>query len=113
MGGNKKRMGSYSMSYEKHGRGMIAVNLVHNFLIQEGYQVFNEDHSQGLIDMVAIKEDGDVLFIDVKCLARRSDGTRINRILRDKQKQLEKALQNKIQIIYADIDTGQVEFKRR
>ena len=59
------------MSYEKHGRGMIAVNLVHNFLIQQGYQVFNEDQSQGIIDMVAINEEGDMLLIDVKALARR------------------------------------------
>ena len=31
------------MSYDKHGRGMVAVNLVHNYLIKKGYQVFNED----------------------------------------------------------------------
>jgi hypothetical protein len=54
------------MSYEKHGRGMIAVNLVHNFLIKQGYQVFSEDQSQGMIDLVAINEDGDMLLIDVE-----------------------------------------------
>ena len=80
------------MSYEKHGRGMIAVNLVHNFLIKQGYQVFSEDQSQGMIDMVAINEDGDMMLIDVKALARRTDGTKINRILRPNQKQLEDAL---------------------
>ena len=30
------------MSYDKHGKGMVAVNLVHNYLIKEGYQVFSE-----------------------------------------------------------------------
>tara|TARA_R110000765_G_scaffold111867_1_gene203797 strand:+ start:448 stop:705 length:258 start_codon:yes stop_codon:yes gene_type:complete len=76
------------MSYEKHGRGMIAVNLVHNFLIKQGYQVFSEDQTQGMIDMVAINEEGDMLLIDVKALARRKDGTKINRIIRPNQKNL-------------------------
>jgi len=101
------------MSYEKHGRGMIAVNLVHNFLIQQGYQVFNEDQSQGIIDMVAINEEGDMLLIDVKALARRTDGTKINRILRPNQKKLEDVLSTKIQLIYADVETGEIDFNRR
>ena len=101
------------MSYEKHGRGMIAVNLVHNFLIQQGYQVFNEDQSQGIIDMVAINEEGDMLLIDVKALARRTDGTKINRILRPNQKKLEDVLSTKIQLIYADVETGEINFNRR
>jgi Holliday junction resolvase-like predicted endonuclease len=101
------------MSYEKHGRGMIAVNLVHNFLIKQGYQVFNEDQSQGIIDMVAIDEEGDMLLIDVKALARRTDGTKINRILRPNQKKLEDVLSTKIQLIYADVETGEIDFNRR
>jgi Holliday junction resolvase-like predicted endonuclease len=101
------------MSYEKHGRGMIAVNLVHNFLIKQGYQVFNEDQSQGIIDMVAIDEEGDMLLIDVKALARRTDGTKINRILRPNQKKLEDVLDIKIQLIYADVETGEIDFNRR
>ena len=101
------------MSYEKHGRGMIAVNLVHNFLIKQGYQVFSEDRSQGMIDMVAINEEGDMLFIDVKALARRTDGTKINRILRPNQKKLEDVFKTKIQLIYADVETGEIDFYRR
>jgi Holliday junction resolvase-like predicted endonuclease len=101
------------MSYDKHGKGMVAVNLVHNYLIKEGYQVFSEDQSQGMLDMVAINEDGDILFIDIKALARRSDGSKINRILRPNQKKLEETLDNKIQIIYADVDTGEIDFNRR
>jgi len=101
------------MSYEKHGRGMIAVNLVHNFLIKQGYQVFSEDRSQGMIDMVAINEEGDMLFIDVKALARRNDGSKINRILRPNQKKLEDVLNTKIQLIYADVETGEIDFYRR
>ena len=101
------------MSYEKHGRGMIAVNLVHNFLIKQGYQVFNEDQSQGMIDMVAINEEGDMLLIDVKALARRTDGTKINRILRPNQKKLEDVFKTKVQLIYADVETGEIDFNRR
>ena len=101
------------MSYEKHGRGMIAVNLVHNFLIKQEYQVFSEDQSQGMIDMVAINKEGDMLFIDVKALARRNDGSKINRILRPNQKKLEDVLNTKIQLIYADVETGEIDFYRR
>lgn len=110
---NYERNGSERMSFEKHGRGMIAKNLIHNYLINEGYQVFSEDTSQGLIDMVAVREDGDVLFIDAKALSRRSDGTKINRILRKGQRELEKALQSMIQLIYADTETGEIIFNRR
>ncbi len=92
---------------------MIAVNLVHNFLIKQGYQVFSEDQSQGMIDMVAINEEGDMLFIDVKALARRNDGSKINRILRPNQKKLEDVLNTKIQLIYADVETGEIDFYRR
>ena len=101
------------MSYEKHGRGMIAVNLVHNFLIKQGYQVFSEDQTQGMIDMVALNKEGDILLIDVKALARRTDGTKINRILRPNQKKLEDVLNTKIQLIYADVETGEIDFNRR
>ena len=101
------------MSYEKHGRGMIAVNLVHNFLIKQGYQVFSEDQTQGMIDMVALNKEGDILLIDVKALARRTDGTKINRILRPNQKKLENVLNTKIQLIYADVETGEIDFNRR
>ena len=101
------------MSYEKHGRGMIAVNLVHNFLIKQGYQVFSEDQTQGMIDMVALNKEGDILLIDVKALARRTDGTKINRILRPNQKKLEDVLDIKIQLIYADVETGEIDFNRR
>ena len=101
------------MSYEKHGRGMISVNFVHNYLIREGYQVFSEDQSQGMIDMVAINEDGDMMFIDVKALAKRADGTKINRMLRPNQKKLEDALNTKVQLIYADVDSGEIDFNRR
>ena len=63
--------------------------------------------------MVAINEEGDILLIDVKALARRTDGTKINRILRLNQKKLEQVLGIKIQLIYADVDTGEIEFNRR
>ena len=97
------------MSYEKHGRGFIAQNLIHNFLIQKGYQVLTEDTTQGLIDLVAIPPKGDVLFIDAKCLARRKDGSKINRILRDNQRQLEQDTNIKVHLIYADIETGEIK----
>ena len=66
-----------------------------------------------MIDMVAINEEGDMLLIDVKALARRTDGTKINRILRPNQKKLEDVFKTKIQLIYADVETGEIDFNRR
>ena len=61
-----------------------------------------------MIEMVAINEDGDMMLIDVKALAKRADGTKINRMLRPNQKKLEDALNTKVQLIYADVETGEM-----
>mgnify|MGYP001163537649 CR=1 FL=1 len=99
------------MSLEKHGRGVIATLLVHADLIKRGYQVFTEDTGQGIIDLVAVHlETGETKYIDVKCLARRKDGSRISRILKDTQKEFEEQTGLLIDLVYADVDTGVVEY---
>jgi predicted RNA-binding protein with TRAM domain len=102
------------MSYEKHGRGVVASLLVHADLIKRGYQVFTEDTSQGLVDLVAVHlETGETRYVDVKCLARRADGSKINRVLKAAQKEFEKASQLTIELVYADVDTYEIQYPLR
>ena len=54
-----------------------------------------------------------MMLIDVKALARRADGTKINRMLRPSQKKLEQVMNTKVQLIYADVDSGEIDFNRR
>ena len=78
------------MSYDKHGKGVVAALLVHADLIKKGYQVFTEDTGQGIIDLVSVHlQTGETRYIDVKSLARRADGSKINRILKPVQKKFE------------------------
>jgi len=102
------------MSYEKHGRGTVASLLVHADLIKQGYQVFTEDTSQGLIDLVAVHlQTGETRYFDVKCLARRADGSKINRILKSDQKEFEKTSGLKIELVYADTETHEIQYPTR
>lgn len=102
------------MSYEKNGRGAIAELLVHADLIKQGYQVFKEDTSQGIIDLVAVcPNTGNTRYFDVKALARRRDGSKINRTLKDTQRQFERASGLLIELVYADTETGEVQFPVR
>ena len=102
------------MSYEKHVRGVVASLLVHADLIKKGYQVFTEDTSQGLIDLVAVHlETGETRYFDVKCISRRADGTKINRVLKTEQKKLEKTSGFQIELVYADTETLEVQYPPR
>ena len=102
------------MSFEKHGKGVIATLLVHADLIKRGYQVFTEDTSQGIIDLVAVHpETGETRYFDVKCLARRADGTKINRILKPVQREVEAESGLKIELVYADTETYEVQYPIR
>ena len=102
------------MSYDKHGRGVIASLLVHADLIKKGYQVFIEDTSQGLIDMVAVHiETGEIKLIDVKCISKREDGSMVYRILSDNQRSFEEKTGQKIDLVYADTDTYEIKYSSR
>jgi len=100
--------------YEKHGRGEVASLILHAHLIKEGYQVLKEDGSQGAIDLVAIHlETGEVRFFDVKCISRRQDGTKVNRILSERQRQLETNGNICIELAYVDTETYEVQIPKR
>ena len=102
------------MSFEKHGRGEIARLLLHKHLIEEGYQVFIEDGTQGPIDLMAIHlETGEVRAFEVKTVSRRADGTRVNRILKPHQKILSEKLPFNIEVAYGDTENNSVEFPKK
>jgi hypothetical protein len=102
------------MSYQEHDKGAIASLLVHADLITKGYQVFAEDTSQGLIDLVAVcPKTGTTRYFDVKSLSRRENGSKINRTLKTKQKDFEAASGLKIELVYADTETHEVNYPRR
>ena len=102
------------MSYEKHGRGAVAALLVRADLIKKGYQVFTEDTSQGLIDLVAVHlETGETRYFDVKCISRRADGTLVNRFLKAEQKKLEMVSGLQIELAYADTETYEIQYPLR
>ena len=102
------------MSYDKHGKGVVGALLVHADLIKKGYQVFTEDTSQGLIDLVAVhSETGETRYFDVKCLARRADGTQIHRILSPGQKKFEAETGLIIELVYADPESYIIQYPIR
>tara|TARA_R110002110_G_scaffold324803_1_gene536837 strand:- start:923 stop:1189 length:267 start_codon:yes stop_codon:yes gene_type:complete len=73
--------------------------------VAEGFYVFDETN-QGPIDFVAVNLKGDVQFIECKAIARRKDGSKIHRILTDKQRKLNKELclrgYPSIEIVYSN-----------
>ena len=100
--------------YEKQGRGVIGELIVHSDLIKKGYDVLTQDTGQGLIDLVAVHPTtGEVRFFEVKCVSRRADGTRINRVLKHNQKNWEKVSGKIIELVYVDIDTYEVIYPQR
>jgi Holliday junction resolvase-like predicted endonuclease len=78
------------------------------WFVDREYYVFDETN-QGPIDFVAVNMEGDVKYIECKKLARRKDGSKIYRVLSDKQKRLASSGLN-IDIAYVDVDTGEVSF---
>ena len=102
------------MSYDKHGKGVVAALLVHADLIKKGCQVFTEDTGQGIIDLVSVHlQTGETRYIDVKSLARRADGSKINRILKPVQKKFEADSGLKIELVYADTETYEIQYPLR
>lgn len=101
------------MSFKEHTKGEIAKNYIINYLLSRDYEVLQEGTSQGLIDLVGVNpETGQVYFIDCKSLSRRVDGTRVNRILKPAQKDLQDKVGIPFIIAYADSETGSVEIPK-
>jgi len=92
----------------KHRHGLSCKLAAMKWFVDREYYVFDETN-QGPIDFVAVNMEGDVKYIECKKLARRKDGSKIYRVLSDKQKRLASSGLN-IDMAYVDVDTGEVSF---
>lgn len=73
----------------KHARGAVSEMIAAAKLLREGWHVFNNASSTGLIDLIAVNpETGETRFYDVKTKSYRKDGTMIHRVPSKKQKNI-------------------------
>tara|TARA_R100001460_G_scaffold33905_1_gene66136 strand:- start:336 stop:629 length:294 start_codon:yes stop_codon:yes gene_type:complete len=73
----------------KHARGALSEMIAAAQLIKQGWHVFHNLSSNGLIDLVVVNpETGETRFYDVKTKSYRKDGTLINRIAKPHQKKI-------------------------
>ena len=56
---------------QKHATGVISELKATQFLIKNGFLVFTNTSPNGLIDIIAVNDDGDVFLIDVKTITHR------------------------------------------
>ena len=76
---------------QKHRDGFVCKLKAMDWFVSKGYWIFDETN-QGPIDFIAVNIEGDIQFVECKKLAIRQGewkpGTRINRVLSYKQKQI-------------------------
>ena len=90
----------------KHAKGHVAKLKLMQKYVSLGWYVYDECN-QGPIDFIAVNPSGDVKFIECKSISRRSDGSKIYRVLDDSQKKLNKKLKSKglqIAVEHVDVD---------
>ena len=73
---------------KKHQTGFINELKAILWLSAKGYYVFKNTSGLGPCDVIALNEEGSVLFIDIKSETKRKDGSIINRVPTAKQKRL-------------------------
>ena len=72
-----------------HARGALSEMVAAAQLIKQGWHVFHNLSSNGLIDLVAVNaKTGETRFLDVKTKSYRKDGSLINRIATDEQRKI-------------------------
>ena len=72
----------------KHQTGFINELKAIQWLSAQGYYVFKNISGLGPCDVIALNEEGSVLFIDIKPETKREDGSTINRVPTPKQKRM-------------------------
>ena len=72
----------------KHQKGFINELKAMQWLSTQGYYVFKNTSGLGPCDVIALNEEGSVLFIDIKSETKRKDGSIINRVPTAKQKRM-------------------------
>ena len=94
---------TWEMSFDiKQIKGMRAELLAHEYFINKGYKVFPALHGEGPIDFIALDDDNNHRFFDVKTNSKRSDGTKICRTNN-------KVPGLRIEIVYVDLETKEVK----
>ena len=73
---------------KKHQIGFINELKAMQWLSTQGYYVFKNISGLGPCDVIALNEEGSVLFIDIKSETKRKDGSIINRVPTAKQKRM-------------------------
>ena len=92
----------------KHRMGYSSKLSAMKYFVDKEYFVFNETNT-GPIDFIAVNSEGDIKLIECKTISRRSDGSKISRVLSNKQRELNKKLGSlKIQLVYVDSETNEV-----
>ena len=56
---------------QKHATGVVSELKATQFLIKNGFLVFNNTSPNGLIDIIAVNDEGKVFLIDVKTITHR------------------------------------------
>ena len=56
---------------QKHATGVVSELKATQFLIKNGFLVFTNTSPNGLIDIIAVNDDGEVFLIDVKTITHR------------------------------------------
>jgi|TARA_R110002020_G_scaffold135900_2_gene303346 hypothetical protein len=102
----------------KQREGLRCKLIAMKHFVEQGYYVFNETN-QGPVDFIALNMKGDIKFIECKKLAKRGGlwrkGSRINRVLTERQKILNRKWTRRrmpiIQIMYVDPENSKIEFQ--
>ena len=90
---------------DKHVKGRSAENLAQIYFLNKGYIVCENISQQGCVDMIVMNEQGKIIKIDVKSVARRKrDNFVINRSRTALQKRLD------IKILYVDMEKFECYF---
>ena len=72
-----------------HARGTLSEMVAAAQLIKQGWHVFHNLGSNGLIDLVAVNaKTGETRFLDVKTKSYRKDGSLIHRVATSEQKKI-------------------------
>ena len=90
----------------KHAKGHIAKLKLMQQYIKRGYYIYDECN-QGPIDFIAVHPNGDIKLVECKAVSKRTDGSKIFRILKKSQRELNKNLLNKniqIKVEHIDVD---------
>ena len=94
------------MPFSKHVDGDLAESLATAHFIKNGYWVFRTNQAHSAVDLICIHENGEVLLLDVKKDAGRTNkkngGARISRLRSELQKQIG------VKLCYVNLITGAI-----